>query len=95
MKIEIEFTSSYEAAITIDGKVINYCLIGKNSGLTGLSGIELDETIGGAVAQILTSPLSKILQGWMPDEPNPDGDPWGTWDTLSEKARDEVFDSIY
>jgi len=90
MKIEIEFTSSYEAIITIDGRILRYCLIGKNAGLTGLKDDELEGTIGGLVAGKLTEPLCDILQAWMPDEESPDDDCWETWEKLSDRVADEI-----
>lgn len=90
MKIEIEFTSSYEADITIDGKRLRYCLLGKDAGLTGLTGAERERTIGGLVAGKLIEPFYDILQGWLPDEESPDNDCWETWEKLSPRVANEL-----
>lgn len=94
MKIKIEFTSSYTADITIDGKKITYDLIGRNTGLSGIEPDLIENTIGGIIAQKLTSPLRDILQGWLPDEPNPKNCCWDTWEKLSESAQQEVSNAI-
>lgn len=95
MKIEIEFTSSYEATMTIDGRKLTYKLIGRSSGLQGLpEGQTCEDSIGGMVAQKLCNQLTDILQGWMPDEQNAEDCCWGTWERLSEKANDQVFEAI-
>ena len=69
MKIEIEFTNSYEADLLIDGRKLKY---GYKHGMwqffEGLEDDEVDATIGGIVACKLTSPLIDILQGWIPEE---------------------------
>lgn len=99
MKIEIEFNSSYEADIVIDGRKMTY---GYKDGfwkfLSGLS-IEKDEhdtTIGGIIALKIAEQLPDILQGWMPEENQfrPDGEEWETWDKLSEEAADEVYERV-
>lgn len=97
MKIEIEFNSSYEADITIDGRKMKYGYSGAEGCWKfkdGIKAAEHDSTIGGIIAGKLTSPLIDILQGWMPDEPSPDDDCWETWETLTESAADEVADAI-
>lgn len=94
MKIEIEFTSSYSADITIDGKQMKYCLIGQKTGLTGIEPELLEDSIGGIVALKITGVLTSILQGWMPDEQNADDCCWGTWDKLTESASEEVTEAI-
>lgn len=97
MKIEIEFNSSTEASITIDGRNMTYGYVpaeGSWQFIDGITGPECDNTIGGIVAVKLTDPLVSILQAWLPDEESPDNDPWETWETLSESAAEEVSDSI-
>lgn len=94
MKIEIEFNSSYEATVNIDGRELK--LEGRR-GMWTFEGMTCDEgegTIGGIVANKLMMPLIDILQGWMPDEESPDDDCWETWEKLTESAADEVYDAI-
>lgn len=95
MKIEIEFTSSYEANITVDGRKLTYKLIGNSAGLQGFpKGQTCEDSIGGMVAQKLSNSLTEILQGWLPDEQNSEDCCWDTWEKLSDKAGDEVFKAI-
>lgn len=93
MKIEIELKGSTEANITIDGRKMRYgykASAGCWTFLEGMNPGEGDNTIGGMVACKLASPLIDILQAWLPEEESPDGDCWGTWETLSESAAEEV-----
>ena len=96
MEIKIEFSNSYEAVMTIDGRRLEYGLQDNVFRFKGndVSYEDLEKTIGGLVALKLTSPLIDILQGWMPDEPSPDEDVWGTWETLTETAAQEVAEAM-
>lgn len=94
MEIKIKFESSYQAFIEIDGKKMEYNLIGKNTGLSGISEEDFETTLGGMVALKFCTILPTILQGWMPDEPNPQGDSWETWEKLTDSAADEIFKHI-
>ena len=97
MKIEIEFTSSYEADVTIDGRRLRYGLNGRTGAWSyqgTLSPHDRENTIGGMVAMALSGKLITILQGHTPDEPNAASEPWGTWETLTETAREEVAEAM-
>lgn len=95
MKIEIEFNSSTDAVVTIDGRRMKY---GYRGGFwryfDGLGLPEQDRTIGGIVAQKLMSPMIDILQGWIPDEPTANGDMWETWQLLPQRVAEQVEESI-
>ena len=96
MKIEIEFNSTIEAKVTIDGKPLKFgvregCLGGYHGTMTKL---EQDQTIGGIIARKLSSPLVDILQNWMPDEDDNNMEPWGTWQKLPRQLAEEVEDAM-
>jgi hypothetical protein len=91
MKIEIELVDSVHARITIDGKKMDYIMIGKQAGLHPLTDIEREATIGGMVASRLCDVLGDILQAHIPEEGNAQGDSWGTWEKLSERVADTTY----
>ena len=95
MKIEIEFESSYEADITIDGRTLKYGYQnGSWSFMSTLSAADADTTIGGMVASRISYILIEILQHWMPESENPEGEMWGTWETLDEDTADELYQHL-
>jgi len=95
MKIEIEFDSSTDAVVTIDGRKMKY---GYREGFwryfEGLGPPEQDRTVGGIVALRLMSPMIDILQGWIPNQPTPNGDAWETWQLLPKDVAEQVEESI-
>lgn len=95
MKIEIEFDSSYEATIILEGRKMRY---GYENGmwkfLEGIQPHEHDTTIGGMIAGKLALTLIDILQAWLPEEESPDGDCWEAWEPLSDSVADQIYDKI-
>lgn len=95
MKIEIEFDSSHEATIVIDGRKMRYGFEdGMWNFLEGIDPDEHDTTIGGMVAGKLVFPLIDILQAWLPEEESPDGDCWEAWEKLTDSAADAIYERI-
>lgn len=97
MKIIIELENSYSAKISVDEKKFKYGYCAKSGGWTfndGLTIEEMEETLGGMVITKLCDDMSTILQSWMPDEESPSGEPWKTWEKLSEEAAEELYDSL-
>lgn len=93
MTIKIEFKSSYEASITLDGRKLKYGYDGRKGCWRFFSGIEPKEhenTIGGLVLHKLSGPLIDILQGSSPEFESPDGDNWKTWEMLPEEVAEAV-----
>jgi hypothetical protein len=87
MKLIIEPTSTVSARITLDGRA---CTFGYNhpSGkwiFQGITQKELDTTLGGLALQLLAKSLPAMLQASVPEEPNPQGDAWGTWENLPDR----------
>jgi hypothetical protein len=93
MKIEIEFDSSHEAAVTIDGRKMRYSVKAVDGWAwrEGVTPEELETTIGGILAGKVSQILPEILQGWMPSDESPDGDAWETWEKLSDEMSDEML----
>jgi hypothetical protein len=95
MKIEIEFTDTVEAKLTLDGKKFKVGYKhGRGWAVEGLSDQEQERTIGGIIASKLAEELPHILQAWLPETPNPQGDTWGTWETLPTDIADEMADNM-
>ena len=97
MKITIELESSYSAKIEVDRKAFQYGFSAKTGGWgfdDGISREELEDTLGGIVIQKICDDMSTVLQSWMPEEESPTGEPWKTWEPLSEEAAEELYDSL-
>jgi hypothetical protein len=93
MKIEIEFTSSVSAKLTIDGRKMR---VESVPGMVTLKGIEsprLENTLGGIVADALYGTVAQIQQAWASaSEIDVDCE---TWDMLSEEAADAASDRLW
>lgn len=93
MKIEIEFTNSYHATLTIDGRTMT---VESEPGMTQLKGIgepETENTLGGIVASELYNKIADFQQAWAAaEEEQPE---CGTWDELTAEAAEAATDKIW
>lgn len=55
--------SSFEGELTLNGKKINICLLGKNN-VTGLTQEEYENTVGGLITQAVFDPIFRAVQAW-------------------------------
>lgn len=88
MKIEIEFTSSYHATVTIEGQTNAIKVVPWGWEVEGAS----ENTLGGMVMSVLLDVVPGILQGWASANEHDDG--CGMWTALSEEAADAVYEAI-
>ena len=92
MKIEIDLINTRKARVVIDGRKLEFNYL-ESSGSwrwKGMKKSEVGTTIGGLIADSLTFQLMGLLQAHIPTEPSPKGGAWGTWETLTEAACEEV-----
>ena len=96
MKIIIDtHGSSYMATVEIDGRTMQYALrLGSYFKLEGLTDEERERTIGGLVAGRLLSPLIDVLQGYMPEESNAQGESYQSWDRLPAQVAEQVEEAL-
>lgn len=62
MKIEIDWSSSYQARMVIDGKAMTIELRPGLTRIEGLTGAEMEDTIGGRVAAALYAVVADCMQ---------------------------------
>jgi hypothetical protein len=89
MKIEIEITSKRHATITIDGRKmeVNRSLTGTGTKLEGITGDEIEETLGGMTAHATFEMVDKIFDAMAITR-----NEFKTWDRLPpEVANDACF----
>ncbi len=95
IEINIKLLGSYKAEIIIDDKKFNYGFnLGGHWHFEGIGNKELDTTRGGLIALKLVDVLPDILQGYIPEESNPQDDAYDTWETLSNSAADQVYNAL-
>lgn len=93
LKIRIELTSSTDARINIDGRDMTFGYNGRSGAWElrcATPDTDMQRTIGGMIASRITDVLVDILQAHLPENPNPCGDAWGTWETLDDETLEEV-----
>jgi hypothetical protein len=54
---------SFEGKLTLNGKVINICLLGNNN-VMNLTQEEYENTVGGLIVQSLFDPIFRAVQAW-------------------------------
>lgn len=92
MKISIEFDSSYEANLTIDGRIMRIISKPGMVKLMDLEGRDLEDTLGGIVATELFAKIADIQQAWAAaDEEQLNVK---SWDYLTEEAREAAIDRL-
>ena len=91
MKIEFEFTASYEGSLEIDGKKLGVQYRGGMWSIIGLTDTERENTFGGIVAQELLTELISIMQAscTVADEQA------DTWTVLPEHIAEKVANEIW
>lgn len=95
--IRIKFQSTHYATMTINGRELEVRLKGTGDGcasfaLVGVKEPETSSTVGGLIARKLFSPLTDILQAWMPDS-MPDRPP-ECWEKLPEEVAGEIEEKM-
>jgi len=64
MKIEFEFDCSYKGKLTIDGVVMSVDMRPGETRLNGITQTEMENTLGGIVAESLFGQLADVMQAW-------------------------------
>ena len=96
MKIEIEWTCSYEATMRIQGRE---CKISLHPGITTLEspkGKDADNTFGGLIARELYGKIANFMQAecLLDEAINPDGAKDVIWKRVSNDLADQLYDRI-
>lgn len=96
MKIEIEFNSTIEAQVTVEGRKARFFHDAKKGvwRWEGITGTEFESTVAGLVTGAICDKLMDVLQNWMLDEPNPQNDMWGPWEKLPERLAEDLEDAL-
>ena len=64
MKIEFEFDCSYKGKLTIDGVVMSVDMKPGETCLNGITQTQMENTLGGIIAQSLFGNLADVMQAW-------------------------------
>lgn len=93
MKIQIEFNSTLEAKLTIDGKKMKVVSRPGSVRLEGIKGPMLEDTLGGVIASHLFDTVSNIQQAWASaEEECPD---LKTWEVITEEAIEAAEERLW
>jgi len=96
ISIKIHIQTSYEADLEINGRKLKLrgrpFPGGSQWTMEGTQKGDADRTLGGMIARKLHSPLTDIIQAWMPDS-MPDRPP-EVWEELSRLTAEEIEDKM-
>tara|TARA_A100001015_G_scaffold315868_1_gene428736 strand:+ start:181 stop:507 length:327 start_codon:yes stop_codon:yes gene_type:complete len=92
MKITFEFESSYKGKLVIDGKEFEIIKRPGEAELKAPEGENLDETLGGIIANELFGKFSDVMRAWsLADDIDCNVD---MWTALSEEAGNAAYQAL-